>query len=163
MASPLKQGELDAANNKLLADNPYAEFSSNAAEWEQGWLNFKRLRERVTGEAFDEPFDVASRSLEVDSAFTETFVCLNGEPVTRIRTRWFLIGAGVSPILGLWFFGIDRPVLGFSLMFTVAPTLALYPAFRMLFGGKGGMVPIAISYLTQEYLQRLVMKWFDRK
>jgi ribosome modulation factor len=46
-----KAGHLAYQNDKSVESNPYQESTRNAEEWEEGWRNAKRLRQKLYGDS----------------------------------------------------------------------------------------------------------------
>lgn len=109
--------------------NPFHN-ESEVSNWNAGW-------DSVT---FNEP-----------SWPIQLFVTRKGNVEERITTSFFYVVALVLIASGVILFRAEIEGIGFS-MVTVSPLFMLYPPIRFLFGGKGGLVPAAVTVLAERYL-----------
>lgn len=110
--------------------NPYKN-ESEVSNWNAGW-------DSVTFNEPNWPFQL--------------FVTRKGNVEERITTSFFYFTALVLIVCGVIFVNAGLESLGVSLV-SFSPIFMLYPAIRFFFGGKGGIVPAAVTIFVEKYLR----------
>ena len=92
----------------------------------------------------------------------ETGLSWGGEPVIRVKTSIFIIGAVVSIFLGVVLL-LEEIYFGAFMVITLAPFLLLYPVVRFLFGGKDSIGVAALTAVTEELIKSEVIKKIEKR
>lgn len=85
----------------------------------------------------------------------------SGEPVVRIKTRIFIIGAVVSFFMGIALL-LEEMYFGAFLVITLAPFLLLYPVIRFLVGGKDSIGAATLTAVTEELIKSEIVKKIEK-
>lgn len=118
--------------------NPYTS-DPKAAEWNTGWDDYTWRHSRWP---------------------VEEIITARGELISRFQSSFFYFAAFSLIVIGGVLIRFEWENVGFS-MIMISPTLFLYPAVRFLFGGKGGLLPMAVSYILDHYIRHKVVKAID--
>lgn len=154
--SAYHEGRLAHANGVGKSENPYVDSGLEMAfQWTVGWESHELARAHQYGG------DVAGLVYDAPSWPSERIQTLDGELHERVRSSVFIWGGLLALIAGVALLLNDANG-GAFLAITVAPCLFLYPLVRLLFGGKGGVLPVVSTVVIEEVLKRWVFKVLDK-
>lgn len=93
--------------------------------------------------------------------FFEDIRLHNGDIHTRFKSDLFYFVSIISFISGCILVLNDRN-FGAFLVLTASPFFLLYPLVRFLFGGKGGLLPAAVTFVAQEVIKTKIKNSLDK-
>ena len=154
--SAYRDGRLARANGVEKSENPYVGSGLEMAyQWNNGWESHELAR------AIQDGRDIAGLVYDSPSWPFERIQTLDGQLHERIRSSIFIWGGLLALVAGVALILNDANGGGF-LAITLAPCLFLYPLVRLLFGGKGGVLPVVATVVVEEVLKRQVFKALDK-